>query len=218
MMANSPPETSVREGPGADDGRDFQGLGHDRRVAARPADLGDEPANEAAVEVRRFAGREIVGQHEHRRGEIGNPLAAAAEQVPQQAFLDVEDVVGPFGQVRRLEPLENLGVASQDAADRVLGRVVPLANHLLQLAAEPRVLEHLQMGLEDGPVFLAQLGGDGLAVVGDFAGGGRDRLVEPLELVDHRVARHEPARDAESLRVHHQRLADGHARRNGNPL
>ena len=33
-----------------------------------------------------------------------------------------------------------------------------------------------------------------------------------------RVARNEPPRDAKSLVVHHQRFADGHAGRNGNPL
>ena len=207
-----------QERAGADHGRDFQGLGHDRRVAARPADLGDEAADEAAVEVGRFAGREVVGQHQHRRGEVRDAFAAAAQQVPQQPLLDVEDVVGPLGQIGAFQPLEDLGVAAQRAADGVLGRVVPLADHLLQLAAEPRVLEHLQVGLEDRAVLLAQLGGDGLAVVGDFGGRGGDRLVEPLQLVDHRVARDEPPRDAESLVVHHQRLADGHARRDGNPL
>ena len=88
-----------QERPGAHHGGDFQGLGHDGRVAARPADLGDEAADEAAVEIRGLAGGEVVGQHQHGRGEVGDPLAAAAQQVPQQAFLDVEDVVGPLRQV-----------------------------------------------------------------------------------------------------------------------
>ena len=55
-----------QEGAGAHHGRDFQGLGHDGRVAAGPAHLGDEAADEAAVEVGRFAGGQVVGQHEHR--------------------------------------------------------------------------------------------------------------------------------------------------------
>ena len=88
-----------QEGPGADDGGDFQGLGDDRRMAARPAHLGDEAADEAAVEIGGFAGREVVGQHQHRRGEVGDALAAAAQQVPQQPLLDVENVVGPLRQV-----------------------------------------------------------------------------------------------------------------------
>ena len=35
------------------------------------------------------------------------------------------------------ERLEHLGVVPQHAADRVLGRVVPLADHLLELRAKP---------------------------------------------------------------------------------
>ena len=68
-------------------------------MAARSADLGDESTNEAAVEIGGFAGREVVGQHEDGRGEIGNALAAAAEQMAQQPLLDVEDVVGPLRQI-----------------------------------------------------------------------------------------------------------------------
>ena len=207
-----------QERAGADDGGDFQGLGDDRRVAARPADLGHETADEAAVEIGRFARREVMSQDEHGRGKVRDPFAAAAEQMPQQSLFDVEDVIGPLGQVGRLQALEHLGVAAEDAADGVFRRVMPLTDHLLQFAAEPRVLEHLQVGLEDGAVLFAQLGGDALAVMGNFRRRGGDRLVEPFELVDHGIAGHEAARDSESLGVHHQRLADGYAWRDGNPL
>ncbi len=74
------------------------------------------------------------------------------------------------------------------------------------------------MGVEDGGVLLAQFLGDGVAVAGDLGRRGRDRLVQPLQFVVHRVARHEPPRDAKSLVVHHQRFADGDARRNGYSL
>ena len=97
-----------------------------------------------------------------------NSFAAPAQHVAQQPLLDVEDVVGPLGQMRTFQPLEDLGVAPQRAADGVFRRVVPVADHLLQFAAEPGVLEHLQMGLEDGAVLFAQLAGDGLPVAGDF--------------------------------------------------
>ena len=102
-----------QEGSGADDGGDFQGLGDDRRMAARAADLGDEAEDEAAVEIGGFAGREVVGQHEHRRGEVGDAFAAAAQQVPQEPLLDIEDVGGPLGQVGAFQPLEDLGIAPQ---------------------------------------------------------------------------------------------------------
>ena len=67
-------------------------------------------------------------------------------------------------------------------------------------------------------VLLAQLAGDRVAVAGDFPAGGANRLVQPLQFVVHRVAGDEPPGDAKSLGVHHQRLADGDARRNGNSL
>ncbi len=146
------------ERAGADHGGNFQRLGHDRRVAARPAHLGDEPADIPPVEIRSFTGREIVGQHEHGRGEMGDSLAAAAQQMPQQPLLDVENIVRPLRQIGAFQPLENLGVAPQDAADGIFGRVVPLADHFLQFAAQPGVLKHLQMGLEDAAVLFAQLG------------------------------------------------------------
>ena len=86
-----------QEGSGAHHGGDLQGLGHDRRVAAGPADLGDKTAHKAAVEVGGLAGGEIVGQDQDRGGEVGDSFAAAAQQVPQQPFLDVEDVAPGCG-------------------------------------------------------------------------------------------------------------------------
>ena len=74
-----------QERPGAHDGRNLQGLGHDGRMAARPADLRYEAANEASVEIRGLAGREVVGQHQHRRGQMGDPFAAATQEVAQAA-------------------------------------------------------------------------------------------------------------------------------------
>ena len=136
----------------------------------------------------------------------------------QQPFFDVENVVGPLRQVRALQPLEDLGIAAQGAADGVFGRVVPVADHLLQVAAEPGVLEHLQVGLEDGAVLLPQLAGDRVAVAADLDPGGADRLVQPLQLVVHRVAGNEAPGDAKALGVHHQRFADGDAGGNGNSL
>ncbi len=70
MITRSPPETSVRNGPMPTTAGISMPCGHDRRVAARPADLGDEAADEAAVEVGRLAGRQVVGQHEDGRGQL----------------------------------------------------------------------------------------------------------------------------------------------------
>ena len=42
------------------------------------------------------------------------------------------------GMVAAFERLEDLGVVAQHAADRVLGRIVPLADHLLELRCAAR--------------------------------------------------------------------------------
>ena len=91
-------------------------------------------------------------------------------------------------------------------------------DHVFQLAAEPRVLQHLPVGVEDRRVLLAQLLGDGVAVTGNLRRGGSDGLLQPVQLVLDRIARDEPPRDAKSLVVHDQRLADGNPRRDGYSL
>ena len=106
----------------------------------------------------------------------------------------------------------------QRAADRILGRVVPLADHLLQLAAQPAIVEHLDVGGEDRAVLLAELLGHAVAMAFDFSGRGENRLIEPLQLVFDGITRQEPTRDAKSLVVHDKHFADRHAGRYGNPL
>ena len=60
-------------------------------------------------------------------------------------------------------------------------------DHVFQFAAEPRVLEHLQVGVEDGGVLLAQFLGDGVAVAGNLGRRGRDRLFQPVQFVVHGI-------------------------------
>jgi hypothetical protein len=144
-------------------------------------------------------------------------FAAAAEQMPQHALLDVEDVVRPLGH-RPFERLEHLRVVPQHATHRVLRRIMPLTDHLLELRAESGVVEHLDVRGEDRAVLRAKLLGDAVAIALDFSRGGSDRLVKALEFVFHGVARQEPARDTKSLVVHDKRFADRHAGRNGNSL
>ena len=67
------------------------------------------------------------------------------------------------------------------------------------------------MGGEDGGVLAPELGLDGVAVALDLAAGLRDGVGEPLELGVDGAAGHEPARDAESLAVEDERLADRNA-------
>ena len=218
MITVSPPETSVRNGPVPT----TAGMPSASATIAvwlpGPPISVTKPRHELRIEIRRFAGRQIVRQHQHFGHDVRQLLAAPAEQMPQQPLLDVEDVVGPLGHVVAFERLKHLGVVPQHAAHRVLGRVVPLADHLLELRAQPAVVEHLDVGGEDRAVFLAELLGDAVAIALDLGGGGGDRLIEPLQLVFDGIARQEPTRDAKSLVVHDERFADRHAGRNGNSL
>ncbi len=206
------------EGARADDGGNLQTFGDDGRVTAGASHLGDEAADELAIEIGRFTGREVVGQHDHRRNDVRKFFAAATEQVAQQPLFNVEDVVGAFGQVARFDVLKHLGVASQGAADGVLGRVVPFADHAVQLGAQRRITQHLQVGAEDRGVLIAQFTCDRGAIALDFGAGRGHGGFQPFQLVVDRVARDEAARDAKSLVVGDQRLANGHAGRDGYSL
>lgn len=93
-----------------------------------------------------------------------------------------------------------------------------MADHVFQFAAELRVLEHLQVGVEDGGVLLAQFLRDCVAIAGNLGPRGRDGLLQPAQFVVHGVAHHEPPRNAKSLVVHDQRFTNGNARRNGYSL
>ena len=159
-----------------------------------------------------------MGQHNDRRSELREFLAAPAEQIPQQPLFDVENIAGSIRQKAALQSLEHLGIAAQSAAHGVFGGIMPIAHHGVQLAAELGIAEHLEMGVEDRRVLRAEFASDSVAIDFDLRAGGSDRLVETVEFIDDRVARDEPPRDSEPLSVHHQRFADRHAGRNGNPL
>ena len=179
-------------------------------MAARAAEFGGEALHEPAVEVRRLAGGEVVSEDDHRLRDRRERLPPLAEEVAEEALLDVVDVVGTLRDVV-VEVLEHLRVAAERPADGVFGPEVLIANGAGQLRLELGVVEHRQMGGEDGGVLATELGLDGVAVALDLAAGLRDGVGEPLELGVDGAAGHEPARDAESLAVEDERLADRNA-------
>ncbi len=95
---------------------------------------------------------------------------------------------------------------------------MPLTDHFLQLRAEATIVEHLDVGREDGGRILAELLGNPHAMPFDFGSGRFEGFIEAFELVLDRIAREEPPRDAKSLVVHDKHFADRHAGRYGNPL
>ena len=74
-----------------------------------------------------------------------------------------------------LHVLKDFGIAAQRAADGIFGRIMPVADHGLQFAPQLGIAEHLQMGVEDGGVLIAQFARDRFAIALDFDAGGGDR-------------------------------------------
>ena len=104
-----------------DDGRDFQCPGQDRRVAGAAPHFGGKTENELPVKAGGFAGGEVVGEDDDRGRQVDQFLAALAEQVAKNPFLQVEDIDSPLGVVLVAEVLQFAGKTSQDTAAGVLG-------------------------------------------------------------------------------------------------
>lgn len=117
----------------------------------------------------------------------------------EEPLLNVEDVVGPLGHVLAVERLEDLGVFAEGAANGVLRRIVPGADHIVELLPQTPIVQHLQVGGEDGAVFVAELLGDADAVAVDFGGGGVDGASEARKLFLDGVSSDESPRDAEAF-------------------
>ena len=216
-MIRSPLATFGQQGAGTDHGRQFQPFGQDRRVAAFATRFGHESQDPVAIQPSRFAGRQVVSQDDGRCVQVDRAFLAAVQQVVQQPLFQVEQVVGPFGQIGVAHLLKDAGIAPQRAMDRHFGRHL-LADLLLQLLVQMRIFEHLAVGREDGAVLLAQLIGDRLPVPVDLDRHGLDRAVEARQLGIDRVAIDGATRDDESLVFDDQRFANGNAGRNGNSL
>ena len=105
------------------------------------------------------------------RLQAAEVLAPLAEQVAQQALLDVLEVARPLEQVGIAGFLERLAVAPQDLRDGVLGREQAVGDERDDLLAELRVLEHVAVDLEDvgGLRAVAELLAQLVAELGDLA-------------------------------------------------
>ena len=175
MITVSPPETSVRNGPMPT----TAGMPSASATIAvwlpGPPISVTKPRDELRIEIGRFAGREVVGQHEH----FGDVMcASSSRRLPNRCrssrFSMSKMSFARSGMYSPSSDWNDLGVVPQRAAHRVLGRVVPLADHLLQLRRRAAVVEHLDVGGEDRRVLVAELLGDAIAIALDLGGGGGD--------------------------------------------
>src|SRR6056297_773669 len=142
----------------------------------------------------------------------------ASEQRSQQPFFDVENIIRPLSDHGTVESLQHLGVAAQRLARGKLATEVPFANERLDLLAQHGVVEHLQLSRKDGAVMIADLLGNAIAAFLDFRSNRFLSLMPARKLLFRGVALHEAMRDAESLFIQNQCLADRHTGRNRDPL
>ena len=133
----------------ADDSRDAERARQDRRVAGAPARLGGEGQHLLAVEPGGLRGRQVARDDDDGRRQAAEVFAPPAEQVAQQALLDVLEVARPLEQVGIAGFLERLAVAPQDLRDGVFGGEQPVGDERDDLLAQLRVLEHVAVDLED---------------------------------------------------------------------
>ena len=140
-------------------------------------------------------------------------LAALAQEVPENALFEVEDVVGPVGQVAVPQVLEHLGVAAEDAAGREFRGEVPFADQLDDFVDELRILHHLQVGGENRPVLLAQVSRRQLLVFGDFVADGLERRLKAGDFDFDRVDADVALGNAEVFHAENQRGPADHSGR-----
>ncbi len=71
----------VQQGAGAHHGRQFQALGQNRGVTALAAGFGHKAHDPLAVQAGRFAGGQVVGQHDGRLAQLDPRFRTPVEQV-----------------------------------------------------------------------------------------------------------------------------------------
>ena len=135
----------------ADDGRDLQRPGENRRVIRAAAGIHGKPLDARPIELRRERRGELVGDENGGSVELTQQVARPARPVPQvhpQPAGDVRDVGFAFAQVGVFD-------AREDVADLLVGavhrprRVHPLFfDDLLRPSDEQGIVQHEDLGVE----------------------------------------------------------------------
>ena len=113
MMTISPPLTSRGDIAQPDDGRNAHGAGDDRRVAGPPAGIGGKTLDVLAIQRRRLARQQIVGDDHDIAGQMQqDPAAAAPIRRSQHLPLDIVNILHALGEIPVGHLRENAGVFS----------------------------------------------------------------------------------------------------------
>ncbi len=173
----------------AGDRRDAPAPGQDRRMAGRTADLGDDPGDRQLAQAHRLAGQELVCDQDDRlvpvpgiaRGiGMADGLAGQVRADPQD---HVPDIGHPLPEEILLDPRELRRIALHDRLKGGQGGHLLVFDEVVDPGQQRRVVDDLQVALEDLGRGVAQLLGDLLDQgfqVGRRVGHGP---VEPLNLV-----------------------------------
>jgi hypothetical protein len=96
-----------------------------------------------------------VSQHDHRLRDRRECLPPLAKQVAEQALLDVVDVVSAVRDVV-VEALKHLRITAERTTDGIFRPPVAVADSRGEFRLQLRVVQHRQMGVEDGGILAAE--------------------------------------------------------------
>ena len=201
------------------DGRDAAAARQDRGMAGRPAELGDDPRDRQVPQAHGLAGQNLVRHQDDRFVAVACIAVArlagridVPDLLPRQVRLDPQDHVADIGHALAKElllaPRQLGGVTVHDHLKRRQGRQLLIFDQSMNLGKERRVVDDLQVALEDvglgGTQHLGDLLDDDLQV-------SRRSRHGPVEALDFR---RNQARVVESLlldRAQHRLHAMGNA-------
>lgn len=119
-----------------------------------------------------------MSQDHDRHRQLPQFLAPLSQQVTQDAFFQVENVVGAVGEINVAEVLEHLRIAAQDPARGEFGGKVPVPDQFDDFFGDLRVLHELQVSGENRSVLLPEVAGRELLVLGDLVADHLDGRLE----------------------------------------
>ena len=133
-----------------------------------------EREDAAVVEAGGVGRREVARGDDMFLGRLTDAFRLGAEQLVEYAAGHVTDVRRPLAQEVVVHLLEDLDVTLGDLLETELDVEAGAPDLLADVVDEGDVLEHEQVGVEDGGLGLVQLAGDVVAELRDLQPGGRE--------------------------------------------
>jgi hypothetical protein len=142
-----------------DDRGDAQHAGDDRHVRGLATDVDREAEHVAPIERDGLRRRDVLGDDDDGIGEPGDVFPRAAENVPQHAALDVEQVAHPFLEVGVGHVAKQPLALVHDLGERIRRRVALLLDGVDDAGAELGIGDELLVKRKDDRGLVAELAG-----------------------------------------------------------